>query len=165
MAAEQLPHKISIHWFNFFEQGLLRHKPNDDGWEWNGGKSNIIGTNFSVAMEMDQSEFDKNITFHSNKDETLVGILAKNKFAMGFLECDNENVKDFDYAVFYRNGELSFEFYSTLLFPGINSWDECDWTTGIPQGFSCGRRVMAKTKCPDDKFVPVDCSTIQLKID
>ena len=98
-----------------------------------------------------------------NKDEALVGILGQNKFAMGFLECDNENVKDFDYAVFYRNGELSFEFYSTLLFPGINSWDGCDWTSGIPQGFSCGRREMAKRGCPDDKFVPVDCSTIQLK--
>ena len=37
--------------------------------------------------------------------------------------------------------------------------------TEIPQRFSCGRREMATEECPDDKFVPVDCSTIQLKTD
>ena len=62
------------------------------------------------------------------------------------------------YAVFYRKGTYHFK---------DNAWgnEPCDWVYDIPQGFSCV--VGAKpNECSGqfDRYVPVDCNEIVLKV-
>ena len=182
------PSEISIQWFNFLEQGIFR--PNSKiAWSRIGGKSIINQDDFTLEMELHQEHFHQNITFllapklqfSEEFDHDQV------RFAMGFIfGIYEENVgeirtfKDFNevskigksgeevyadqYAIFYKSGRFLHNYYEeNSIFAQFS--EECDWTVDIPQGFSCGKREIAKDGCPDEKFVSMECSNIVINIE
>ena len=45
--------------------------------------------------------------------------------------------------------------------------EECsfvEWTSKIPQGFSCGLAITQPNGCNFDQYVPVNCSEVILKV-
>ena len=137
-------------------------------------------------MELHQEHFHQNITFLAPKLQISEFDLESHqenevRFAMGFIfgvyeDIEIRTLKDFSdvskkigksgeeayadqYAIFYKSGR--FLHYENSIFPQA----ECDWTVDIPQGFSCGKREMAKDGCPDEKFVPMDCSNIVINVE
>ena len=142
-------------------------------------------------MELHQEHFHQNITFllapklQISKFDLLESHIQEEnevRFAMGFIFGIYENVeirtlKDFSdvskkigksgeevyadqYAIFYKSGRF-LHYEKNSIFPQA----ECDWTVDIPQGFSCGKREMAKDGCPDEKFVPIECSNIVINVE
>ena len=66
------------------------------------------------------------------------------------------------YAIFYRNGT-----WPDSVKLGRNK--TCDWSSNIPEGFSCGRGIFhppEEGECGHGfrRFVPVHCSEVVLKV-
>ena len=142
-------------------------------------------------MELHQEHFHQNITFLAPKLQIISELIdnieshqddSEVRFAMGFIFGIYENdveirtLNDFSevskigksgeeayadqYAIFYKSGRF-LHYEKNSIFPR----SECDWTVDIPQGFSCGKREMAKDGCPDEKFVSMECSNIVINVE
>ena len=46
----------------------------------------------------------------------------------------------------------------------LTKFGKCDWSPDIPEGFSCGVAALPKEGCTGDRFLPVDCSEVVLKV-
>ena len=136
-------------------------------------------------MELHQEHFHQNITFLAPKlqnNSEFDNNIEEVRFAMGFIfgifeeNVEIRTLKDFSevskigksgeeayadqYAIFYKSGRF-LHYEQNSIFPR----SECDWTVDIPQGFSCGKREMAKDDCPDEKFVSMECSNIVINVE
>ena len=136
-------------------------------------------------MELHQEHFHQNITFLAPKlqnNSEFDNNIEEVRFAMGFIfgifedNVEIRTLKDFSevskigksgeeayadqYAIFYKSGRF-LHYEKNSIFPR----SECDWTVDIPQGFSCGKREMAKDGCPDEKFVSMECSNIVINVE
>ena len=69
-----------------------------------------------------------------------------------------------EYVVIFRKGFGITTFGDLIKSYGKNLKPDCDWYSKFPQGFSCAKGSPPKGDCFFDRFDPVDCSKIVLKI-
>jgi len=182
------PTRLAIAWINVIEGHDIR-----DGTAWNriGGQSILESSgDFSLKMEMTNSELVNNITTHQkilqrwsekltlNQTEQFKNI----KFAMGLVfgiyneDPPNDIIGAFNekgpngekaysdmYAVFYRSEpiDVMLNFLSQSKGEDLS----CRWWAQLPQGFSCGRGAAKDPACGRwERYVPTDCSNIIVKV-
>jgi len=183
------PASLRIAWINFID-----HK---DRTAWNriGGQSKVemitkSSGDFSLKMEMTNSELENNITTRQkvlqrwSKNLTLKQMeqLKNLKFAMGFIfgvynESRNNIREVFNqkgpngeqahsdmYAVFYRSGPIDVFINAASQSKGEDL--SCTWFAQLPQGFSCGRGAPKDPACGNffERYIPTDCSKIIVKV-
>ena len=69
-----------------------------------------------------------------------------------------------EYVVIFRKGFGITTFEDLIKSYGKNLNPDCDWYSKFPQGFSCAKGSPPIGDCFFDRFDPVDCSNIVLKI-